>query len=59
MIAWLDVVMPPLDPALGFFLILAALAGYAIARILDRARAEPDPDPHSAVYGDVTERPHG
>ena len=57
MIAWLDTALPPLDPALGFYLLLAACAGYAMARILDRARAEAAPDPYTAPHGDVPNRP--
>jgi hypothetical protein len=59
MIARLDAALPPLDPALGFYLLLAACAGYGIARILDRARREPAADPHryAEAHGDVTRRP--
>ncbi|MFC5423012.1 hypothetical protein ACFPOB_26030 [Bosea eneae] len=59
MIAWLDSQLPPLDPALGFILLLAALAGFCLARLLDRPARGTVPDPHAHEYGDVTERPHG
>jgi hypothetical protein len=57
MSAWLDTALPPLDPALGFFLILAALAGYGLLRLWDRARAGERPDPYAEPHGDVTRRP--
>jgi hypothetical protein len=58
MTAWLDALLPPLDRALGFYLLLAALAGLAVGKVFDRARREPPPpDPHAAAYGDVTRLP--
>jgi hypothetical protein len=57
MIAALDAIVPPLDPALGAFLLLACGIGYGLARLLDRARREPPRDPHAREYGDVTEVP--
>lgn len=57
MIARLDAALPPLDPALGFYLLLAAVIGYGIARILDRARREPEPELYGEAPGDVTRRP--
>jgi hypothetical protein len=59
MTAWLDALMPPLDPALGACLILALLAAVGPLKLYERARARADagPDPHAAPYGDVTERP--
>lgn len=61
MIAWLDAALPPLDPALGFILLLAAFAGFGVARLFDRPRSRPVPERHldADVHGDVTERPHG
>lgn len=60
MIAGLDALLPPLDPALGFYLLVAAVIGFCVARIFDRARREPAPaDAYAEAHGDVTERPHG
>lgn len=59
MIAWLDAALPPLDPALGFILLLAAFAGFGVARLFDRTRSRPVPEPHryADVHGDVTRMP--
>lgn len=40
MIAALDALIPPLDPAIGFFLLLAVAVGWLLARLFDRARRE-------------------
>lgn len=62
MTAWLDTLLPPLDPATGFLLLSATLAGFGLAcaaAALRRRLAVPEHDPHAREYGDVTERPHG
>ena len=57
MIAWLDAQLPPLDPALGFILLLAVLAGFGLARLLDRPPRGTVPDPHTREYGDMPHQP--
>jgi hypothetical protein len=61
MIAALDALIPPLDRAVGFYLLIALAAGYLLARLYDRARRAPEtePDPHAVAFGDVPEPPHG
>jgi hypothetical protein len=44
MIAALDALLPPLDPDLGFFMLLVVGAGGALARLFDRARRETPPN---------------
>jgi hypothetical protein len=59
MTAWLDIAIPPLDHALGFYLLLAVLAAFGLLKLWDRAcaRADERPDPYAEPHGDVTRRP--
>jgi hypothetical protein len=59
MTTWLDSLIPPLDPATGFWLLLALFVVAVLSAPRQRPSAPPEHDPHAAPYGDVTERPHG
>lgn len=59
MIAWLDALIPPLDPTLGFWLLLAIAIECVAVWVYRRGhqRADRPPDPDADVHGDVTHPP--
>ncbi|SEM69900.1 hypothetical protein SAMN04515666_11954 [Bosea lupini] len=59
MIAWLDALLPPLDPTIGFWLLVAIAVEAFVVWAYRRARQRADalPDLYGEAHGDVTRRP--
>ncbi|RYE79315.1 MAG: hypothetical protein EOP19_20335 [Hyphomicrobiales bacterium] len=59
MTAWLDALLPPLDPAVGFWLLVCIAIECAAVWLYRRARQRADgpPDLYGEAHGDVTRRP--
>lgn len=53
MTAWLDALLPPLDPTLGFWLIVAAVTGWLVSALRNRPPAPAADDPMARPHGDV------